>query len=54
MSFAKHPVRAPAAGWAFYDYRLRTNNCKKQPIRHAEGGQVERGLGSFSEPMVDL
>ncbi len=35
----------PAAGWAFNDYRLETNNCKKRSLTHAEGGQVQRGLG---------
>ena len=37
-------MSSPAAGWAFNDYRTRTNNCKKRPIPHAAGGQVERGL----------
>jgi len=38
----------PGAEWAINDYRSRTNNCKKRPIPHAEGGQVERGLASIS------
>ncbi|MCK4826373.1 hypothetical protein KA005_62095, partial [bacterium] len=33
-----------APGLLLHDYRLRTNNCKKPPIPHAEGGQVERRL----------
>ena len=41
-------MSSPAAGFAFNDYRLRTNNTKKRPIPHAEWAkpsQVQRGLG---------
>jgi hypothetical protein len=34
----------PAAGLAFNDYRLRTNNCKKWLIPHTEGGRSRAGV----------
>jgi len=41
-------MSSPAAGLAFNDYKTKTMYCSLRLIRHAGGGQVQRGLGGLA------